>query len=276
MVSFENPLAVKIRKQIVAALSQFNMIEPNDRVMVCCSGGKDSSILLALLCEIRRRAPFVFELEAVMLDQKQPGFDASGFQEWVARLDVPLTIVERDTYSIVKEKVQSGTYCSLCSRLRRAILYDHAVKHNFTKLALGHHRDDINQTLLLNLFYSGKISSMPPKLKSDDGRNILIRPLANVAEEDLQQLAKEWEIPIIPCNLCGSQTGMKRQMVKKLLKDLQGQIPGIHGSMLTAQTNVRESQLSDQHLWNFQELKADGQQTGLQVDHFTGLDSDLI
>ncbi len=275
IVNFENPLAIKIRKQIVSALADYNMLESGDRVMVCCSGGKDSSLLLALLAEIRRRAPFNFDFEAVMLDQKQPGFDATNFKTWVASLDVKLTIVERDTYSIVKEKVTDGVYCSLCSRLRRAILYDHAINEGFTKLALGHHRDDANQTLLLNLFYSGKISSMPPKLKSDDGRNVLIRPMAFVAEEDLIQLSQEWAIPVIPCNLCGSQSGMKRQMLKGWLKEMEVKIPGIQASMLTAQTNVRESQLADQRLWDFNKLKADGSHTGFHIDHFSGLDENI-
>jgi tRNA 2-thiocytidine biosynthesis protein TtcA len=273
MVDFELPLATKLRKQMTSCLAEFGMLEDGDRVMVCCSGGKDSSLLLALMSEVQKRAPFNFEVEAVMLDQKQPGFDASAFKAWVEGLGLKLTIIERDTYSIVKEKVVNGTYCSLCSRLRRAILYDHAVHHKFTKLALGHHRDDLNQTLLLNLFYSGKISSMPPKLKSDDGRNILIRPLAMIAEDDLKQLAKAWDIPIIPCNLCGSQTGMKRQMVKQWLRDMESQIPGVHSSMLTAQTNVRASQLADQELWDFSGLRADGEGTGIKVDHFTGMDA---
>jgi len=271
-VDFENPLAIKIRKQIVQALAEFNLLSAGDRVMVCCSGGKDSSLLLALLTEIQKRAPFDFSLEAVMLDQKQPGFNATEFQAWVENLGVKLTIVERDTYSIVKEKITDGVYCSLCSRLRRAILYDFAVDHGFTKLALGHHRDDANQTLLLNLFYSGKISSMPPKLKSDDGRNILIRPLAFVAEQDLIQLAKEWSIPVIPCNLCGSQTGMKRQMLKAWLTEMEAKIPGIQASMLTAQGNIRETQLQDAHLWDLKNLSADGVASPLKIDHFTGLD----
>ncbi len=270
--NFEDPLAIKIRKQIVQALSEFNMIEAGDRVMVCCSGGKDSSLLLALFSDIQRRAPFNFEFEAVMLDQRKPGFDASQFKAWVRELGVKLTIVERDTYSIVKEKVTEGVYCSLCSRLRRAILYDHAVNQGFTKLALGHHRDDANQTLLLNLFYSGKISSMPPKLKSDDGRNILIRPLSFVSESDLIQLGQDWSIPVIPCNLCGSQSGMKRQMIKAWLKDMEVKIPGIQTSMLTAQSNVRTSQLADSNLWEFKKLLADEPIKDSVIDHFTGLD----
>lgn len=272
MIQIDSPLAIKVRRQIVEAIATYNLLQEGDKLMVCCSGGKDSSILLVLLKEIQRRAPFDFQLEAVMLDQKRPGFDAKDFQAWVGALDVKLTIVEKDTYSIVKEKVTSGVYCSLCSRLRRAVLYDFAYNNQFTKLALGHHRDDLNQTLLLNLFYTGKLSSMPPKLKSDDGRNILIRPLMNVAEADLQQLATDWQIPIMPCNLCGSQEGMKRQMMKKKLKELEQIIPGIQTSMLTAQTNVKPTQLADLKLQDFENLKADGQSTGIRIDHFTGLE----
>lgn len=275
-MNFESKLAIKIRKQIVEAIAEFNLIEEGDKVMVCCSGGKDSSILLALLTEIQRRAPYHYQLEAVMLDQKQPGFDATLFRAWVDSLNVKLTIVEKDTYSIVKEKVTSGVYCSLCSRLRRAVLYDHAHANQFTKLALGHHRDDLNQTLLLNLFYTGKLSSMPPKLKSDDGRNILVRPLMYVAEADLQELAAEWQIPIMPCNLCGSQEGMKRQLMKKKLKELEQIIPGIQTSMLTAQTNIRPTQLADQKLQNFYDLKADGISSEIKIDHFTGLEENIL
>jgi tRNA 2-thiocytidine biosynthesis protein TtcA len=268
-VDFQHPLAIKIRKQVVEAIATFNLIEENDRVMVCCSGGKDSSILLALLTEIQKRAPFNFEIEAVMLDQKQPGFDAVEFSKWVETLGVKLTIVERDTYSIVKEKVTSGAYCSLCSRLRRAILYDFAVDHKFTKLALGHHRDDLNQTLLLNLFYSGKISGMPPKLKSDDGRNILVRPLSLVAENDLIELSKAWNFPVIPCNLCGSQEGLKRQKIKQLVKELEKDFPVMSQSMLTAQMNIRPTQLADHRFQDFNSLKADGQTPPVEVDqHF--------
>jgi tRNA 2-thiocytidine biosynthesis protein TtcA len=272
MPDFELPLAIKIRKQIVTALADFDMLHAGDKLMVCCSGGKDSTILLALLTEIQRRAPFQFELEAVMLDQKQPGFDASAFKVWVQELGVKLTVLERDTYSIVKEKVTDGVYCSLCSRLRRAILYDYAADQGFTKMALGHHRDDVNQTLLMNLFYTGKLSSMPAKLKSDDGRNILLRPLIYVAEADLTQLQATWAFPVIPCNLCGSQTGMKRQMIKSLLNDLGKKIPEIQNSMLGAQSNVKPSQLLDPKLWNFKELAADAEPVPIDtgVDPFAG------
>ena len=272
-LNLEHPLAVQIRKQIVRAIADYGLIEEGDKVMVCTSGGKDSSILLALLTEIQRRAPYHYDIEAVILDQKQPGFDATAFKSWVENeVGVKLHVVERDTYSIVTEKVKDGVYCSLCSRLRRAILYDYAVDKGFTKMALGHHRDDANQTLLLNLFYTGKISSMPPKLKSDDGRNILVRPLINVPETDLIQLADAWKFPVIPCNLCGSQEGMKRQRMKKLLRDLEKEIPNIGNSMLTAQGNVRLSQLMDRERWDFGALKADGvTETPSGVDPLTGL-----
>lgn len=250
---FDHPLAVSIRKQIVEAMARYRMLEDGDKVMVCTSGGKDSSILLALLTEIQRRAPYHFSVEAVMLDQKQPGFDASGFERWVREeLGVPLTIVERDTYSIVKAKTTDGIYCTLCSRMRRGILYDHAIEKGFTKLALGHHRDDINQTLLMNLFYTGKMASMPPKLRSDDGRNVVVRPMSFVAEKDLTELAAVWKFPIVPCNLCGSQEGLKRQKIKKLIRDLEVEIPFLSNSILGALSNVHESHLLDEHLYDFQ------------------------
>lgn len=254
-VDFEHPLAIKIRKQIVQALSEFNMIENGDKVMVCVSGGKDSSILLALLTEIQKRAEIDFSLEAAILDQKQPGFDATAFKIWIESLGVPLHVVERDTYSIVKEKVQGTTYCSLCSRLRRAILYDYAYDKGFTKLALGHHRDDVVHTALLNLFYIGTLGAMPPKLKSDDGRNILVRPLTYVSERDIEELAAVWKFPIIPCNLCGSQDGLKRVRVKKLVRELEKEIPGIYSSIQTALGNVKPSQLMDHEIWDFRGLK---------------------
>ena len=256
--NFESPLAIKIRKQIVQALNDFNMIEDGDKLMVCVSGGKDSSILLALLTEIRRRSERIFTVEAAILDQKQPGFEAANFKAWVESLGVPLHVLERDTYSIVKEKTpEGGTYCSLCSRLRRAILYDFAHNNNFTKLALGHHRDDVVHTAMLNMFYVGTMAGMPPKLKSDDGRNILIRPLAYVSERDIEQLAAEWGFPIIPCNLCGSQDGLKRVRVKKLLRELESEIPNIYASIQTALSNVKPSHMMDQELWDFKNLKSE-------------------
>lgn len=253
-VNFENEKAIKIRKDIVRALSDYEMIQDGDKLMVCVSGGKDSSVLLALLTEIQRRAERKFTLEAVILDQKQPGFDSGPFEAWVESLGVKLHVVERDTYSIVTEKIKDGTYCSLCSRLRRAILYDFAVDNGFTKVVLGHHRDDVLETALLNMFYTGKLASMPPKLQSDDGRNVLVRPLCYVAESDLIQVANDWSIPIIPCNLCGSQEGLKRKRMKRLVKDLETEIPHLSNSMMTALGNIKPSQLLDRDLWNFSAL----------------------
>jgi Predicted ATPase of the PP-loop superfamily implicated in cell cycle control len=255
-IDFEHPLAIKIRKQIVQALNDFNMIENGDRMMVCVSGGKDSSILLALLTEIQRRSERKFTLEATILDQKQPGFDATSFKTWIESLGVKLNIIEKDTYSIVKEKVEGKTFCSLCSRLRRAILYDFAHAQGFTKLALGHHRDDMIHTTLLNMFYVGTMASMPPKLRSDDERNVLVRPLCYVSESDLIELADHWKFPVIPCNLCGSQDGLKRQRMKRLVKDLAKEIPNIEASIQTALSNIKPSQLMDQELWNFKGLQA--------------------
>ncbi len=257
LVDLELPLAVQIRKQIVKAISDFQLLEPNDKIMVCVSGGKDSSILLALLTEIQRRAEFDFQIEAAILDQKQPGFDGQKFYQWVSDLGIKLHILERDTYSIVKEKIPEGnTYCSLCSRLRRAILYDFAFEHGFTKMAMGHHRDDVITTSLLNLFYIGQTATMPPKLVSDDERNIVIRPMTYVSERDLIQLGQQWEIPVIPCNLCGSQDGLKRKKMKQLIYDLEKEIPNICQSILTAATNVKPSHLLDQTLWDFKNLKS--------------------
>jgi tRNA 2-thiocytidine biosynthesis protein TtcA len=248
----------QVRRRTVEALDAFDMIGDGDRVMVCVSGGKDSTLLLMILDDIRRRAPFDFELGGVLLDQKQPGFDADAYCAWLAERDLPLTIIEQDTYSIVTEKIPEGrTYCSLCSRLRRGILYNHAHDHGFTRMALGHHRDDLNETLLLNLFFSGNLASMPPKLLSQDKRNVVIRPFAYVAEADLSALAKDLQIPVIPCNLCGSQDNMRRQQMKQLLLQLEESIPNIGATMLTAQGNIYPSQLLDQDAWDFAALEAD-------------------
>lgn len=273
-IDFTEPLAVKIRKQMVEAIAEYNLVEAGDRVMVCCSGGKDSSILLALLLEIQRRAPYNFQIDAVMLDQGHPGFEPGPFAAWVESLGSKLRVLNHDTFSIVKEKVTSGVFCSMCSRLRRGILYNYAFENQFSKMALGHHREDISETLLMNLFYTGKLSAMPPKLKSDDGRNILIRPLSFVAEKDLLELSAVWKFPVIPCNLCGSQEGMKRQRTKKLLRDLEKEIPQIGNSMLKAMGNVHSSQLLDQKLWDFQDLKADGVVKRTGIDHFSGNELD--
>ena len=205
--------------------------------------------------QIRRKSKIDFTVDGVMLDQKQPGFDASKYCEWIGRQGLNLKIIAEDTYSIVKEKVPEGkTYCSLCSRMRRAVLYDYAHKNGYTKMALGHHRDDMNQTLLMNMFFSGKICGMPPKLLSDDKRNVLIRPMAYVAEKDLISLQEEINFPVIPCNLCGSQDGLQRQKMKELLNRLENEHPNIGNTMLNAQKNVRKSQLLDKALWDFESL----------------------
>jgi len=254
-IDLELPLAVKIRKQIVQALNDFNMLVEGDKIMVCVSGGKDSSILTVLLNDIQKRAHFNFTLEAVLLDQKQPGFNGEVFRQFIESQGVRLTILERDTYSIVTEKVKDGVYCSLCSRLRRAILYDFANDHGFTKMALGHHRNDLIETTLLNMLYTGQLASMPPKLRSDNGRNIVLRPMAYVAEEDLATLAEAWAFPIIPCNLCGSQEGLKRKRMKRLVNDLKKEIPMVETSFLKALSNLRPRHLLDQNLYNFDLLQ---------------------
>jgi tRNA 2-thiocytidine biosynthesis protein TtcA len=253
-VNREHPLAIKMRKQMTQALAEYNMLQNNDKLMICVSGGKDSSILTILLDEVRKRAEIDFEFEAVMLDQKQPGFDAKAFKDWFANEGIKLTILEKDTYSIVTDKIKDGVYCSLCSKLRRAILYDFAFENKFTKMALGHHRDDVIETTLLNLFYVGQLSTMPPKLRSDDNRNTIIRPLVFVAEKDLIELADQWKFPVIPCNLCGSQEGMKRKRMKKLIKDLENEIPNLGSSFSNALQNTKPSHLMDHKIYNFKDL----------------------
>lgn len=254
LVDRSHPLAVKIRKQVTQALSDYNMIENNDRLMVCVSGGKDSSILTILLDEIRKRAELDFTINAVMLDQKQPGFRADHFTTWMKNEGIDFTIIEKDTYSIVTDKIKDGVYCSLCSKLRRAILYDYAFAQKYSKMVLGHHRDDIIETTLLNLFYTGQLSTMPVKLLSDDERNIVLRPLAYVAEADLIELSQIWNFPIIPCNLCGSQEGMKRKKMKALVKTLEKDIPNLGSSFITALQNVKPSHLLDSKLYDFRNL----------------------
>lgn len=245
-------LDIKIRQQMVKTMAEYQMIEDGDRVMVAVSGGKDSTIMLLQMEEIRKRAPFNFTFEGVLLDQKQPGFRPKIYQKWLEKRGLRLTIICEDTYSIVKEKVPAGkTTCGLCSRLRRGILYNYAHDHNFNKIALGHHRDDLNETLLLNLFYSGRVASMPPKLFSDDKRNIVIRPMAEIPESWLKTYESQLGIPVIPCNLCGSQDNLRRQEVKTLLRELEKSNPNVSASMITAMKNIRPSQLMDRRLQDF-------------------------
>jgi len=237
-------LEKRLLAQLAQASAEFGLLEPNDRVMVAVSGGKDSFGLLHLLREVQKKAPFDFSIVAVNLDQKQPGFPEDVLPRYFEQEGYEYRIIEEDTYSIVKEKVPEGkTYCSLCSRLRRGILYNVAEELGATKLALGHHRDDAIVTLLLNLFYSGQIKAMPAKLRSDDGRNTVIRPLIYCAEEDMAELARLRHFPIIPCNLCGSQENLKRQEVKELLATLELTNPKLRGNMLAALKNVRLSHL---------------------------------
>lgn len=255
-------LADNLRRRVTAALHEFRMIEADDRVMVAVSGGKDSTGLLLLLEEVRRRAKFSFSLHPVILDQKQPGFEVSTYAAWLATRGFELKVLERDTYSVVTDRVPEGkTYCSLCSRLRRGILYDYAHEHGLNKIALGHHREDANETVLMNLLFSGRIASMPPKLRSDDGRNIVIRPLCNLAERDLAAFAREQGFPIIPCNLCGNQANLQRGRVKRLLADLEATHPRIPESMQAAQGNIQLQQMRDATLWDFDTFEARSKQT---------------
>lgn len=251
-----NKLQKRLRRHVGQAIADYNMIQEGDKVMVCLSGGKDSYTMLDILISLQKSAPVNFELVAVNLDQKQPGFPEHVLPEYLASIGVNYHILERDTYSIVQEKVPEGkTTCALCSRLRRGSLYGFAEEIGATKIALGHHRDDMLETLFLNMFFGGTLKSMPPKLLSDDGKNIVIRPLAYCVETDIEAFAELKEFPIIPCNLCGSQDGLQRQIVKEMLQTWEKNHPGRLDNMFRAMQNVAPSQLADAELFDFKNLE---------------------
>ena len=257
---FENAkLAKRLRRQVGQAIADFAMIEANDKVMVCLSGGKDSYTMLDILLQLREKAPVRFELVAVNLDQKQPDFPAHVLPEYLESVGVPYRILEQDTYSVVKRVVPEGkTMCSLCSRLRRGALYSHAEAEGFTKIALGHHRDDLVATFFLNLFFHAKVAGMPPKLRSDDGKHVVIRPLAYVREADIAEYAASRGFPIIPCNLCGSQENLQRKQVQKMMAEWERESPGRVETIARALGDVRPSQLSDPKLFDFLALGTRG------------------
>ena len=253
----------KLSRHVGKAIADFNMIEDGDKIMVCLSGGKDSYAMLDILLSLKKRAPINFDIVAVNLDQKQPGFPEHVLPTYLDSLGIDYLIVEEDTYSIVMDKIEPGkTTCSLCSRMRRGILYRTAKELGATKIALGHHRDDMLETMMLNMFYSGKLKSMPPKLGSDNGEHIIIRPLAYCVESDIAQFAQHKQFPIIPCNLCGSQENLQRQAVKGMLNDWSQRFPGRIESMFTAMQNVVPSHLADHSLFDFKNISADAMVDG--------------
>ena len=254
-----NKLSKRLHRQVGSAIIDYNMIEAGDKVMVCLSGGKDSYAMLDILLSLRERSPVKFDLVAVNLDQKQPGFPEHVLPDYLRARGVPFHIEEQDTYSIVTQHIEPGkTMCSLCSRLRRGILYRVAGELGCTKIALGHHRDDIVVTMLMNMFFGSKMKGMPAKLVSDDGRNVVIRPLAYVAELDLARWAEHREFPIIPCTLCGSQDNLQRVQIKQMIRDWEKQAPGRIENMFTAMANIVPSHMMDRQLYPFTTIQASG------------------
>jgi tRNA 2-thiocytidine biosynthesis protein TtcA len=251
-------LAANLRGLTGKAIADYRMIEPGDRVMVCVSGGKDSYTLLELLCSLQRSAPVEFELIAVNLDQKQPDFPAEVLPDFLRARGIPFHIIEQDTYRVVKRLIPEGrTMCSLCSRMRRGALYRYASEHGITKIALGHHRDDIVETLFLNLFHGGRLKAMAPKFRSDDGRHVVIRPLAYIAERDIARYARARAFPIIPCNLCGSQPNLQRRAIKRMLQAWELEQPGRTEAIFSALRNVEPAHLADPELFDFAALMPD-------------------
>ncbi|MFZ5528514.1 MAG: tRNA 2-thiocytidine(32) synthetase TtcA [Pseudomonadota bacterium] len=254
-----NKLSKRLHRQVGQAIADFNMIEDGDKVMVCMSGGKDSYGMLDILMNLQKRAPIKFEIVAVNLDQKQPGFPEHVLPEYLTKVGVPFRIEEQDTYSVVKKVIPEGkTTCSLCSRLRRGILYRVANELGCTKIALGHHRDDILQTLFMNMFFGSKLKGMPPKLVTDNGEHVVIRPMAYCAEKDLAAFAEHREFPIIPCNLCGSQDGLQRQQMREMINDWDRRFPGRVDNLFTSLSSIVPSHLMDRNLYPFQTIKASG------------------
>ena len=251
-----------LRRDVGKAIADYSMIEDGDLVMVCLSGGKDSYAMLDILMSLQKSAPISFQIRAVNLDQKQPGFPAEVLPDYLSNLAIDFDIIEKDTYSIVTEKVpESKTFCGLCSRLRRGILYNHAVSIGATKIALGHHREDIVETLFLNMFYGGKLKSMPPKLLSDDKRNVVIRPMAYCKEKEISLYASLAKYPIIPCNLCGSQKNLKRNVIKDMLQKWDKEEPGRIETIFRSIANVQPSQLADKTLFPFNEIRKTAEET---------------
>jgi tRNA 2-thiocytidine biosynthesis protein TtcA len=266
----DNKLDKKLCRLVGQAITDFGMIADGDRVMICLSGGKDSYTMLDILLKLRERAPISFELVAVNLDQKQPNFPEEILPNYLRKLNIPFHIEEQDTYSIVKRVIPEGkTTCGLCSRLRRGILYRVADELGASKIALGHHRDDILETLLLNMFYAGKLKAMPPKLRSDDGKHIVIRPLAYVPEKLIQRYADTMQFPIIPCDLCGSQPNLQRVAMKKLLQEWDRAFPGRVENLFRSLHHIVPSHLMDQTLFDFQGLTLNSDLTRL-IDSFEG------